>query len=206
MFADPSERLSAALSKQRERLLNLPQDSDTLRYLTSVASIVTDAFLTLGKNPPIVVGGLAVEAYTAGGYTTLDVDMITFDGEATSQVMSALGFRKRPGRHYEHPSIKAFVEFPSGPLDGSTDRITEIKLDDGTSLYVIGIEDIILDRVAAYVNWDKRNPDSPDAAQAVLLLVAQRVRIDLDYLKAEASSKGLADGLADVLRRAEAVQ
>lgn len=207
MCADQNEELSAALCTHRERLLNLSQGKDTLRYLVAVASVITDAFLTIGKNPPVVVGGLAVEAYTAGGYTTLDVDMIILDDDTASQVMHALGFHRQPGhRHYEHPDTKAFVEFPTGPLDGSPDRITEIQLDDGTSLYVIGIEDIILDRVAAYVNWDKRNADSADATQAILLMMAQWDRIDHEYLRTEASARGLADGLQDIIRRVETLQ
>lgn len=95
-----------------------------------------------------------------------------------------------------------FVEFPLGPLDGSNDRIREVQLDDGHILYVIGIEDIVLDRVAAYVNWNS----SDDATQAILLLVAQKNSIDRSYLQQTAAEKGLADGLAYVLAQADALK
>lgn len=207
MFADANENLRAALLSHRDRLLNPPEGKDALGYLTFIASVITGAFVVLGKTPPVVVGGLAVETYTAGGYTTLDVDMIAVDDALAARVMDALGFRKQPeSRHYEHPNLEALVEFPAGPLDGSEDRITEVRLDDGGSLYVIGIEDIIIDRLSAYVHWDKRDENSADAVQAVLLILAQQDKIDPEYLRRAAAERGLSEGLADVLARASALE
>lgn len=186
MFADPNESAKSALAKLRERLSEPQPDKDTPGFLTHIASIVTEAFIILGESPPIVVGGLAVETYTAGNYTTLDIDMVVEDITAEKRVMSALGFSKRPGfRFYDHPTLEAFIEFPSGPLDGSRDRISEIRLEDETVLYLIGIEDIVIDRIAAYVHWDS----SEDATQAVNLLIAQRSQVDLDYLRRTADEK-----------------
>lgn len=203
MLTDPDETLASALCPLRDRLLSPPQGEDTLRYLTFVASVITEAFVVLGRTPPTVVGGLAVETYTGGGYTTLDVDMIAADDALVAQVMGALGFhRKRGHRHYEHPNLDAFVEFPPGPLEGSKDKIARIVLDTGGELYVIGIEDIIIDRISAYVHWDKRSENSADAAQAVLLMVAQRERIDDEYLRRAAEERGLSEGLADILAKA----
>ena len=71
---------------------------------------------------------------------------------------------------------------------------------------MIGIEDIILDRIAAYVNWHKRSPDSGDATQAVLLMVAQWDKIDFEYLREAATDRGLAEGLADIIARVEALR
>lgn len=207
VFADPNENLTTVLSPLRDRLLNPPQAKDALGYLTFVASVITEAFIVLGKTPPTVVGGLAVETYTAGGYTTLDVDMIAADDALVTRVMGALGFhRKRGHRHYEHPNLDALVEFPPGPLEGSDDRIARIVLDSGGELRVIGIEDIILDRVSAYVHWDKRRENSADAAQAVLLIVAQRDKIDHEYLRRAAEERGLSEGLADTLAKASELE
>jgi len=46
-----------------------------------------DAFLFL-------VGGQAVETYTAGQFTTGDIDITTTDQEATERLLTRLGFRR----------------------------------------------------------------------------------------------------------------
>lgn len=201
------ESLDAVLSPLRERLLHGPRSEDAFSRLIFVASVITDAFVMLGKTPPTVVGGLAVETYTQGGYTTLDVDMIAPDDQIASEVMHALGFERKSGfRHYQHPDLDVLVEFPTGPLEGAADRVTEVRLDGGGSLRVIGIEDIVIDRLSAYVNWDRRRADSPDAIQAALLVVAQREKIDMEYLRRTARERGLSEGLADILAKASEIE
>lgn len=200
---DASDRLSGI----RSQLSSIRASRDRLGFLARVASLITEAFVSLGLSPPVVVGGLAVETYTSAEYTTRDIDFIHADDAAVRRVMSALGFITRPGyRYYEHTDIGVFVEFPTGPLDGDRDRIAEVQLDDGSVLYVIGVEDAILDRVAAYVHWDKRRPDSPDAAQAVTLLIARRDMIDTEYLNRAAKDKGLTDALRELEHRADTMR
>ena len=82
---------------------------------------------------------------------------------------------------------------------------SDVQLDDGRVLYMIGIEDIILDRVAAYQNWDKRREDSEDATQAITLLVAQRDKVDQGYLQKAAAEKGYTEALAELQARADAI-
>ncbi len=163
--------------------------------------------MALGVSPPVVVGGLAVETYTTAEYTTRDVDFIHTDDSAVARVMHALGFTKRPGhRYYVHPQVDVYVEFPTGPLDGDSTRISEIQLDDGSLIFVIGIEDIIIDRLSAWQNWDKLREDSEDAIQAITLLVAQAGSIDHDYLKAVAAERGLSDALSEIQQRVNALR
>lgn len=97
MFSEPSDSIQTALAKFRKHLLELQPNEDTPGYLIHIASVITEAFVVLGKTPPKLVGGLAVEVYSAGNYTTFDIDMIVDDIAAEKEVMSALGFTKRPG-------------------------------------------------------------------------------------------------------------
>ncbi|MDO8589408.1 MAG: hypothetical protein Q7T82_20485 [Armatimonadota bacterium] len=197
------DELAARLAPHRERLIAQPKTSVVSR-LMRVASVITDAFVEVGASPPVVVGGLAVETYTAGGYTTKDIDMIAEDPRLETAVMTALGFRKKPGvRHYEHPSLDVMVEFPTGPLEGSSERIADVQLEGGGRVYVIGVEDIILDRLAAYEHWDHRRANSEDATQAVSLIVAHRARIDWDYLQQTADLRGLSDALRELIVRSD---
>jgi len=49
-------------------------------------------------NKPIIVGGTAVEFYTAGGYATLDLDIV-YPSEPLDQVFKELGLKKE-GRYW----------------------------------------------------------------------------------------------------------
>ena len=179
------------LYRFRSMLSQCGKPSGGVSRLIRVASVITQACVYAGVQPPVVVGGLAVETYTSGGYTTRDVDMVTSDDVGTDRVMRALGFSRQPGhRYYEHPECSVLVEFPTGPLDGSRDRTVQIELDDGSSISVIGIEDIIVDRAAAYKFWDRCRENSEDATQAVLMLVAHYDRIDWEYLLRRAAEIG----------------
>lgn len=102
------------LKELRNRFLSPPPEPATLAQLIHVASIITDAFTAVGLRPPTVVGGLAVEIYTNGDYTTRDVDFVHSDLRASGKLMRALGFSRRVGdRYYVHPSLDVAVEFPT---------------------------------------------------------------------------------------------
>ena len=52
----------------------------------------------------------------------------------------------------------------------------------GTSAYVLGLEDVIVDRLAACVHWSSEN----DCRWADVLVGAHKAELDLDYLTAQA--------------------
>jgi len=52
---------------------------------------------------PIIVGGTAVEIYSAGEYQTYDVDLVVAPRERAIQVLEAMGFQ-RMGRVWHHPA------------------------------------------------------------------------------------------------------
>ena len=58
---DKQDDFSAVLAPYRDLLLSLPKNENTLGYLTDIASVITDSFVSSGFTPPILVGGLAVD-------------------------------------------------------------------------------------------------------------------------------------------------
>jgi hypothetical protein len=202
---DPNKDLYNELKDLRERLAIIPNDTSRISILTYAAATVTTAFDRLGLFLPVVVGGLAVETYTAGGYTTQDIDFVHPDPASPPRIMDALGFIHQNGsRYYEHSTLNVWVEFPGGSLDGARNRVQEMLLNDDTRYLVIGIEDIIIDRVAAYQDWDNRDQNSPDGIQALTMLIAQRDTIDYDYMRRTAEEKGYAEALAELQALADA--
>lgn len=128
---------------------------------------------------PIIVGGLAVEIYTRSEYTTLDIDIIVSQRDIADNYFTLLGFI-REGRHWYHKGLMISIEIPNDTLEDADDeRVTELILRDGLHVYVIGLEDIITDRLRACVHWKS----SSDCEWAKRLFLLHLERIDLDYLK-----------------------
>jgi hypothetical protein len=92
------------------------------------------------------------------------------------------------------------IEIPDSRLDGSLERVLRVDVGDGYHLYVIGIEDLILDRLRAAVHWKSTS----DEEWALLLLKTRWNDIDFTYLEQEAKpEQGVAELLAALKHQAE---
>jgi len=164
--------------------------SEGPRRTAAVAAWVQSLY---SSRPPVLTGGAAVELYTAGAYTTGDLDFI---GDVTAEVAAQLeeaGF-KREGRHWIHPKEELFVEFPGSAVQ--TYEKTAIVDVGGTFVLALSPEDMIVDRLAAWQFWDS----STDGASAFLIWKAQEKFLDKDRLAALAERRGVRKGLQQLVR------
>lgn len=121
--------------------------------LERVAGIIADYVKEKHQIELIVVGGLSVEIYTEGGYTTQDIDFVGVDHEKIMEALEDLGF-VRLGKDSMHEELKVYVEIPGSRLkDADEEYITRITTKDNFSLSIIGKEDIIKDRLRSYIHW-----------------------------------------------------
>jgi hypothetical protein len=135
------------------------------------------------------VGGAAVELYTAGAYTTGDLDFV---GEVTKEVseqLKSVGF-KREGRHWIHAKEELFIEFPGSAVQAH-ERTVIVDVG-GISVLALSPEDMIVDRLAAWQFWRSMT----DGASAFLVWKAQERRIDRARLAALADIRGVKKALA----------
>jgi len=104
-----------------------------------------------------------VELYSGGAYRTSDLDFVgTLDGEAMRK-LEAVGFR-RQGRHWIHEEHQLFLEFPGAALgEDETAAIIEVG---PYSVLIIGLEELIADRLAAWLYW-KSDVDGLNAFRLV---------------------------------------
>jgi predicted nucleotidyltransferase len=172
-------------------LADLAQEPDRLKKTLKVLALITEQIRPL---KPIVVGGAALEFYTLGGYTTKDVDLVVADRKRLNQVLRNLGFERTTGRHWYSDLLDLAIEAPDEALAGSEDKITTVVIG-GKPVYLIGVEDLIIDRLAAAKYWQGCQEDFN---LAVRLLVLHKERIDLKYLK-EAAQREL---VTDILKKA----
>lgn len=140
---------------------------------------------------PIIVGGQAVELYTFQDYATLDLDLIVANRSFIPNILEPLGFHKALGaRHWINDELDLAIEIPDDVLAGDLKRLLEIEIDD-FSVYVIGVEDLIIDRLNAYVHWRSVS----DYEQALKIYLNHHDQIDHNYLSKQANDNTVHEGL-----------
>lgn len=140
------------------------------------------------SNELVVVGGSAVEFYTAASYMTKDIDFIAKDDFKISEIMKSLGFTMSEGYTWFHADTSVVVEFPKPPLIGDVNKVTEIETQYGTAK-IIGVEDIILDRLKGRAFWQDDN-ELPE-----MMLLTHYDNVDFGYLHEQAKSELIEDAL-----------
>ena len=168
----------------RDELAQLGAAADTLTRNLLFVGLLTREVAKEGIRP-VIVGGQAVEFYTAGGYATRDIDLVARDTIGIGRVLERWGFRKA-GRYWTREDLGLAVEVPGSVLAGDEGRVTEVEIK-GLKVYLIGIEDIIIDRLNAFVHWNSR--DDGDWAREMAHL--NRADIDWEYLEKRAEAEGV---------------
>jgi hypothetical protein len=107
---------------QLEALLRL--EDETERKL-AVAALIDDIVRTLGFRA-IVIGGVAVEFWTRGAYSTADIDLYLPHGPAVDERLAELGLH-RDGRHWVDPEHHLFIEAPASFL-APAEEVVEVRL------------------------------------------------------------------------------
>ena len=127
---------------------------------------------------PIVVGGNAVEFYTLGTYASSDIDLVSPGYATIDKLLKSWGFKKI-GRHWLLLEIDLEVEIPASSLgEDEESKILEVEVE-GLKVYLIGIEDLIIDRLNAYVHWESIE----DGEWAEQLIKVHFAKIDWSYLE-----------------------
>lgn len=140
------------------------------------------------EQKPVLVGGGAVELYSGGAYVTGDLDFVGSLGEEGERQLEAVGFR-RQGRNWIHEEHRLFLEFPSAHLDeGERSGLIEVG---EYSVVVIGLEELIVDRLAAWQFWSSEI----DGVNALRLRQGSAADLDPARLREMAEARGVAAAL-----------
>ena len=172
--------------------INQKYANDPVRERLCIAAVVCEKMKEF-TNEVVMVGGSAVEFYTAASYMTKDIDFIAKDTFNIKKVMTDLGFKNDGDGIWYHENTSVIIEFPKGPLVGEYSRTTRVDTNYGI-VEVIGIEDIILDRVSAAKFWQ----DTSEWAE--YLLSSHYENVDFEYLRDRANELLCADMLELVIK------
>lgn len=140
-----------------------------------------------GLSVPVLVGGGAVEYYSAGAIMSGDFDVVAANEDAFEGALQALGFLRenragRLQRGYYHPDLAIGVEIVGRSLfEGKADqaRIKVVEFSDDSSVLVVAPEDLIADRMAQFASSPQGVKDMLEQAMALLLLAKE---VDEAYL------------------------
>lgn len=170
----------------QEKLATLKEEPNTFMKTLRAMAYISYLF-DKEELLPIIVGGHAVEIYTLGQYTTMDIDLVCIDYQGARSILEAIDFRKEgPGfRHWYHKQLDIAIEIPDSTLAGSQEKVITVEVEDGFHIYVIGIEDLILDRLRAATYWKS----SSDKEWALFLLTVQWQDVDFSYLHETAAKE-----------------
>lgn len=144
-----------------------------------IAAIVSEELRKHGLEA-VLSGGSVVTIYSENEYQSHDLDFVSPEKISDLQeVMESLGFSKKSGRHFEHPNLDYFVEFPSAPLTLGHEKVTdwgEYKTKHG-KIQILTPTQSVMDRLAGYYAWN----DLQNLDQAVM--VAKTHPVNLDKIK-----------------------
>ena len=136
---------------------------------------------------PVLVGGSAVQLYTAGNYASFDMDIILDDLSKVVGILEKNGFVKT-GRHYYSKEYNLLAEFVSGSIP---EKVTEIAYEKETVL-ISSLEEMIIDRLTAAKWW--KIPKDLEWAR-VMIASENSAELDMDYLRKRSKEEDIEDFL-----------
>lgn len=170
------------------KLKKIADEKNAVRKKLRFVALLGQLLGERGQLLPVLVGGSAVEVYTAGNYGSKDIDLVYDDSKALDEILLPLGFR-RDGRYWYNDEIDIVVECPGSepPV-----RIQKVRLDDADEVFVISLEEIIVDRLCAFKFWRSKK----DGEWAKVLLSNG---VDFEFLKQRAADEDVLDVLEVML-------
>jgi len=142
-----------------------------------------------------------LELYTLGGYSISDIDLVCLDRERVGEILEKLGFRKF-GRFWLNEELDMVVKILNTTLAGSMDKVEIFEIDD-LKVYVIGKEDLIVDRLNACVFW--KSKDDCRWVKELILLYYDYDKIDWKYLKDRCMKEETVNELIKIKTEVEAI-
>ncbi|SFM26808.1 hypothetical protein [Pelosinus propionicus] len=154
---------------------------NSLKRQMNVAAIISTELEKRGESA-VMAGVSAVEFYTVSNYLSRNIDFIISNSDTIKEVMSELGFKNDIGTWYLSQNRKVLVEFHEnkGSFDFSWKHVQTVAGPNNTTIKIIGIEDVIVDRAIGAQEYK----DTDEWVK--YLMVGNYNRINWDYLNKRA--------------------
>jgi hypothetical protein len=149
----------------------LDSEPDRFRRGFYFAAMLSEA---AGRDELVIVGGSAIEVYTAGAYASGDTDVVG-NRDRVEAALKKWGFKK-PGMGWIRDGWPFFIQFVGSKYTGSWARTRQLQTPYGR-VRLAAVEDLIVKRLASAMSTGYQ----PDYRDAVLLASEFEGEIDWDY-------------------------
>lgn len=178
------------LGYERVKRVILESDNPTDRKIRFLALLTSAIPKGVSRRKPVLIGGSAIEIYLDGFLRTGDID-IMYNVADLKKILKAWQFETGPAlRSYMNEELGLAVDLVGDRLNASYDKITTITTDYGP-VAVIGVEDLVLKRLASAKFWKA----TADMEQCYLLARSREGKIDWNYLESQAKKEDNSDYL-----------
>ena len=167
---------------ETQKILEIIQKMESpLKKQLLVVGLLTRLLKEMNKPAPVIIGGCALSYYSREIYFTSDIDLAYSDREALDRVLKGIGFKKE-GRYWVNENLKVVIEAPASNLVVEDSPLEVVELGEGLQCFVIGIEDLMIDRLNAFKHWKSEI----DRELVELLVRRYRDELDWSYLEKKA--------------------
>ena len=171
------------IEMETQEILEIIQKTESpLKKQLLMVGLLTRLLKKMDKGAPVIIGGCALSYYSREVYFTSDIDLAYADREALGIVLKSIGFEKE-GRYWVHEGLKMAIEAPASSLPGQDSPIEVVELGEGLQCSIIGIEDLVIDRLNAFKHWKSEI----DGEMVELLIRRYRNDLDWSYLEKKAT-------------------
>lgn len=180
------------MTDEENKFAQIAQEENSVRKKLRFVAFLSRQIKLRGRSLlPVLVGGGAVEVYTAGNYSTKDIDLVYDDSKILDKILIPLGFEK-DGRYWYSNEADIILECPGSELPRRTQLV---RLGEGEEALVISLEEIIIDRLCAFKFWKSEK----DGEWARTILGGSANIVDVDFLRKTAIEEDVLDSLEQIL-------
>ena len=166
-----------------EQILTVIEKMESpLKKSLLMVALISKILEERGKDTPVVIGGCALSYYSREVYFTSDIDLAYSDTDALDIVLKEIGYRKE-GRYWINDQLNIALEVPTSSLAEEDSPIEIVEFDQGFKCKIIGIEDLIIDRLNACKHWKSQI----DCEMVELLIKRYDNELDWTYLEQKSS-------------------
>ena len=180
---------------------DLKQEQDLFKRRIQFIAFLTEKLKEEGVDA-ILVGGEAIDLYTAGNFATSDIDLLVTNRAVTEKLLNKFGFGKEGNGLWFNKDLNIVIQVIPEPYSGDPARLRKFRIKD-FELRVAAPEDLIANRLYSK-KFGKSNPQR-DSEQAIALLKIFADSIDNTYLNKVAKRDNIEDVLAEARKYASKI-
>lgn len=191
MIEDKSQRETRIRFKTSPEYMELREERDSFKRKMLFLGFLTKTLKQNGVEA-ILVGGQAIDLYTAGTFATTDIDLVVDNKTIAEKLLNRLGFGREANGLWLNKDLVVVVQVISQSYSGDSEKLRKFKVKD-YELRVAAPEDLIQNRLYSAKFWKSNTQRDMEESIALLRIFADS--IDNAYLDKIAKENDIEDYL-----------